>query len=88
MEIIEMSTFDFFFLKRCSFLPASSAVPIILPVGRREGIPLTIIISERYTYKPITIYCVETLLFVCCRNMIFHIKTAVFQVLWTIFLIS
>ena len=45
---------------------------------RTEGTPFPIIISAYYT-----VY-VETLLFGCCINTIFHMDKAVFHILWTL----
>ena len=39
------------FEKSVLFLPASWAVPKLLPAGRRKGKPLTIITSACYTYE-------------------------------------
>ena len=51
MEIKEIKEI-LFFEKGVLFLPASWAVPIRLPAGRRNETPFWIIISACYTNKP------------------------------------
>ena len=74
----ERNLFDFF-LKRCSFLPAIRAVPILSQDWRRKG---TLIKKSYLHIKFRNLVHVETLLLGCCMNTIFHISKVAFTILW------
>ena len=94
-RIVEEQLTTYFFFKKCLFVLVDVLMFYCTEIVEmntfenynyfyimKEVTPLTIII---FACLHINLVYMETLSFVCCKNITFHIKTLVFQILCTIF---